>query len=467
MDNKNILICMQQMGIGGVETVVLNQIQALQKRNYNVFIIGKFGTYTKKYSEYGATCIDFDFKLQKFYDKKMFEKIDKIIKKYEIKEMYIHSSECIPYVFQMCVKYKIPYVAYIHGGYKEVYEWYINNYHIFKIYFPLYFKNAYKNVSITNKAKENIIKMFELDNNENFTIIPNSINFNNILVSNSKNSKSKLLILSRLSKEKEQSIINAIDFFKEYRKSLPEARLSILGTGNAEDTIKEYVKKLNLEGNIKFIGESDDVYSIIGQHDIVFGMGRCILEAIAMKKIAIISGYSKLTGIVKKNNIQKACEENFTDRYEGDCEDVLKQLVDLDQEEIEKIINENYNFCYKNCNIDNNFIHIDSQEKVNYEDISLGEVLDLNNELVNYYEKEIIEKTKELKQMYSTNLLLKEQIKSYKEEKSSNRLEELINENKRVYDENKYLTEEIEKIYNSRRWKYSSKLVEIIKKVKK
>ena len=42
-------------------------------------------------------------------------------------------------------------------------------------------------------------------------------------------------------------------------------------------------------------------------NDIVIGLDRCILEAIATKRIAVISGYENITEIVTKDNIEVAC----------------------------------------------------------------------------------------------------------------------------------------------------------------
>ena len=39
---KNILICAENLGSGGVETVIYNGAIALKKKVYNVIIIGKY-----------------------------------------------------------------------------------------------------------------------------------------------------------------------------------------------------------------------------------------------------------------------------------------------------------------------------------------------------------------------------------------------------------------------------------------
>ena len=45
--NKNILICLNKLDIGGIETVVVNQGLELLERGYKVVILSQSGIYTK------------------------------------------------------------------------------------------------------------------------------------------------------------------------------------------------------------------------------------------------------------------------------------------------------------------------------------------------------------------------------------------------------------------------------------
>lgn len=44
---KNILLCNDLMGIGGVETAILNQISAFVGKGHNVYVIAKKGNIVK------------------------------------------------------------------------------------------------------------------------------------------------------------------------------------------------------------------------------------------------------------------------------------------------------------------------------------------------------------------------------------------------------------------------------------
>ena len=45
---KNVLICLERLDIGGVETFVLNQATVLLSKGHTVVILAKKGLYTEK-----------------------------------------------------------------------------------------------------------------------------------------------------------------------------------------------------------------------------------------------------------------------------------------------------------------------------------------------------------------------------------------------------------------------------------
>lgn len=458
----NILICIRQMGIGGVETVVLNHCQVLKQKGYNVFITGKFDNYTSVYEKFGAKCIDFEFKLQTYYDIDSINNFIDIMQQNKITEVHIHSIECIPYIFPACLLANIPYVVYIHGGYKEVYDWYLNNYYIYHSAFPLCLNNANKIIAITEKAKNNIINLFKIDDLTKFIVYPNSLNFSNINKSdNISGAKEKIIIVSRLAKDKDFSVINAINFFVEYKKHIPSAKLSILGTGNDEADIKEYVNKLDDRESIEFLGETNDVYSVVEKFDIVIGMGRCILEAIAMNKIAIISGHKFIVDIVNSDNIKLAIEENFTDRYTNidGFNNTLQKLISLSEEQIRKIIEDNYNYIYENLNLDKNLYTIDNLTQVSYTLCENESIFELFNSIITekqMSEQQLCQEKEEIGRILTEY--------KYDIENLTNEAKGLKQEIENLTKQNNDLREELEKIYHSRRWKYTSFVSKMLKK---
>ena len=364
---KNILICTDSMGIGGVETAIYNQISAMIKRGYNVIVTSREGCYTRKIEELGAKFVEFDFSLENNFNLNKINKMISIIEKYNIDEIHIEKFMCILTMYPVCIIKEIPYVAYIHDGLNATYDWYIYNYDIYEILFKEFFKNANKIIAI----KENIIdytsKRFEIDK-EKYKLINNGIDFLENLQISICDKKTKFLCITRLEGEKIQSVKNAIDFFIKYCDNTEEkCILSILGDGRNNEEIKEYALKKNIKNyTINFLGQSVDVLNVIKEYDIILGMGRCILEAISMKKLAIVSGYNKICDLVSKNNLVNMVKSNFNGEGEKSCEleKLIKKIKKLNYNEIKEIVEYNYNYAYDNLNIDKNIYTLDPKEEL-------------------------------------------------------------------------------------------------------
>ena len=76
-----------------------------------------------------------------------------------------------------------------------------------------------------------------------------------------------------------------IELFNEFHKQIPNSELLLVGQGPLVEEIKEKVKKLQLEKNVRFLGQQDDISSLYQAFDIfVFpslyeGVGMALVEA--------------------------------------------------------------------------------------------------------------------------------------------------------------------------------------------
>ena len=75
---KNILLCNNAMGIGGVETVILNQVMAFTKKGYNVYVTAGKGIYSDKIEELGGKFIEFEYPEENEINE---TRINKLVKK--------------------------------------------------------------------------------------------------------------------------------------------------------------------------------------------------------------------------------------------------------------------------------------------------------------------------------------------------------------------------------------------------
>lgn len=363
---ETIMLCLNQLGIGGVETAVLNQTIQLKRMGYQVIILAKNGIYKEQFEKEGAIIIDFEFKVQNYIDTEKINKVIEIIKKYKINQVHIHQFDCINVIFPACVYTNIPYIAYAHTGIKGVYNWFENSFEIYKILFKMYFESAKKIITITEDAKKENQEKYKIDD-EKYIVINNSIDFERFCINDNKIPLKieKFLILSRLGKEKLISLKNSINIFKEYLKINNNAVLTIAGDGECKKEVEECVNEI--KENVILLGEIRNVSEVIYQNDIVMGVDRCILETIAIKRIALISGYESIKGIVIPQNIEEASNSNFSARNFKDLNvnEAVKQIEDLNKMKINEIVNSNYEFAYKKLNINNNTFVLKNNSEYN------------------------------------------------------------------------------------------------------
>lgn len=183
MANNNILICLERLDIGGVETAVINKAEAFKNKGCSVYIMAKPGVYNDVLEAKGIHCFDFEFTLTDNPDFERINEICEIIKKYNIDQVHIHQYACLPYAGFAAINTRIPYNLYIHSSAVEVFEWYMNSFHVQKMFMKYFFEHAYKLVAITPKALSETQKFFGLSQDK-FIVERNSINFNEYMTEN-------------------------------------------------------------------------------------------------------------------------------------------------------------------------------------------------------------------------------------------------------------------------------------------
>lgn len=453
---KNILLCNNAMGIGGVETVILNQITAFTRRGYNVYVVAGKGTYSDKIEELGGKYIEFDFLEENDIDEKKVNKLVKIIQEKEITEIHIHKYQCITSVLPAALITNTPYFAYEHGirDTKKYYTW---NYPLYKTVFPIYFSNAYKIIAITPRVAEITQKEYGISP-EKYEIIHNGIDFEEYMnkTPNYVASLNNIYIISRISEEKLFTILSGVDIFKKILKNNSNATLSIIGDGEKLETLEKYLEKDNLltNGQAKILGAKNNIKEYLEKADLLLGVDRCVLEAIAMKVPAVITGYEGIKGLISKNNINTALEENFS----GDnlktitIEECIKEIDKL-KEEKEKIIEENYAIAKEKLDCYKNYINIPEGTQTYFEWVELFKLIKKSTDLIEEQCVDIKAKYDWIQKIEKDNNDLREKIGELEE-----RIKQNLHEEKKLEEKNEKIKEELKEVYNSKRWKYTEKL---------
>lgn len=455
---KNILLCNDSLGIGGVETVICNQVMAFTKKGYNVYVLAGNGIYAERIEEFGGKYIEMNFPETNQIDDKKINQIIKIIMKYNINEIHIHKYQCIPYVMPAALIANVPYLAYEHII-KTSMPYYTWNYPIYNNLFEIYFKNAYKILAITPETVKSTQVKFNI-NSDKYIIAHNGINFDRYINDENKNEGKniKWLMVSAFRNEKIKSINNGIDLFNEYVKKVDkDATLDIIGGGEGLKEIERYIKNIGLENKINILGEKNNLEKYISKYDILLGVDRCILEAIAMKTPAVIIGYEELKGLVTKENIDLAIEENFSGNNmpsmtQEECIEQIENMLKNKNEMIEEI----YIIAKEKLDAEKNYYTIPEErdiEENKFDWINLFKIIERNA-------NENLKLSKENREKWDYIQLADKKIEEMAEETISLK-DELIKVKKQKEEfEIKYISikEEINQIYNSKRWKYIDKI---------
>lgn len=400
---KNILICLERLDIGGVETFTIAQVKEYAKRGIKCYVLSQGGLLERKLKDLkNVELINFKFNIENRIDYEEIEKIEKLIKNKKIDSICIHQYPCIPYLLPLIFKYNIPYMAYIHSTVEGTFEWYMKTYPMYHVLFPMYFKNASQIVAVTEKTKKENSKLFNIDLSK-YKVINNSLDFSeyeDLKINNNLKKINKFMYFGRLAVEKEKSIIAAIDFFKDYKEIFNEnATLKIVGDGALLESLKE---EYECE-YIKFTGAVADTIKELNKTDAVMGVDRCILEGIAAKRIAIISSYSGNISLVTPKIMEKEIEENFSGKS---LDDNKEELTKYSKEELKEIIKTNYKMIENKLSISNSIITELEDKDMKIDPVELFKTFSKEQDIVN----KLMENNYNL---YQENLRIKNKLKVF------------------------------------------------------
>lgn len=357
------MICHAKLGAGGIETACITQIREFSRRGYKIYVLAESGFYAEKLKQInGVTFIDFKYESRESYNLEKIENVKDIIEKYNIKLVYIHQVDCVASVFSACVLTNTPYIAYVHHGITGVYDEELQIGNMGVEFQTLYYRMASKIVTIQETSKKENMERFKLEEDK-YKVIPNCIDFQEFK-SNSPINLNKVLLISRFEKDKKNGVINGLKWFDEYKKINPKAELTIVGDGSQRPKVEEQIKKLKIKCNM--LGARNDIKNIMEQNGIILGIARCMQEAIAMKRIAIITGNDDFQGIITSDNIEKFSYTNFQDIENGkkNYAEVAKQVNSLKNQNMEEIVDKNYEWLYANRNIKDNIYEVEDIETI-------------------------------------------------------------------------------------------------------
>ena len=393
---KNILICLDILDIGGIETFVYNQALALKNKGYNVFTLSKKGILTEELKSKGINCIDFEFASKSYFDYEKIQEVVEIIEKYDINEVHINQFTIMNVLFSACIITNTPYIVYLHmasgiinSQEHNAYNWFEKQYPTYEETFKLLFKYAYKIIGITQEITDYTIKRYNIEDTQKCFVIPNSINFENYNCTKNVSEIKNFLIVSRFANEKINVIINGIKLYSKFKEKCKDANLCIAGNGQELPVIEKFINDNKIK-DVKFLGKVANIKDILEKSDVLIGVDRCILEALAMKRLAVVSGYGSIKGLLKNEKTNKEIDENFCGKSLEDIsiDEVVEELIQLNENDIKTITEDNYNKIKEKLDIENNIYvaNLDScKYKIDFEKffksmIKMNNILGKNEE---------------------------------------------------------------------------------------
>ncbi|WP_352405039.1 glycosyltransferase [Sporanaerobacter acetigenes] len=137
-------------------------------------------------------------------------------------------------------------------------------------------------VAISNGVKESMFDIYDLGKDD-VPVIFNGVPLNKCVKKNNYEAYGVILHIGRFSDVKNH--IELIKMFKELLKSNDKLKLNLIGSGELENEVKEYVAKLNISDNVNLLGAQESCFDYLNKSDIFIlpskyeGMPMTIIEA--------------------------------------------------------------------------------------------------------------------------------------------------------------------------------------------
>lgn len=474
MVNRNFLIATNTLAIGGCETYVVTMARELKENGYGVTVVANDGIFKSHLESIGVKVYILNF-FERLKHIENISVIQDIIREQEITDVCINPFYPFFEVVAACIKENVNYDLFFHGvslkGYFDIKD----SFSVLGIWSNIYIKDiatkyARSFVYVSEEVKEFYEKEFNLEKSKGI-ILKNSVKVE--VKIDEVNKIKRFVMLSRIDNDKLDSIKCAIQLYKSiYDKSINKEEMcfDIVGMGNKLLELEQIVKECE-EYNIKILEQTENPAYVMKNYDAVIGMGRTIIEAMSLKKIAILVTYNNYIGMINAkdvNEIEKIAYANFSGRnmLPNSIENGAKDILELNHEQINEIVNENYKYILNNNNIKTNVLDYinKTKEKTNILK-DMQEELNEHLKIIQYIdnlEKNNKDYEENLKIILENNATQKKEL-NYKEDKINQLIKTVEDNNKEIEyykqqsqanrNEADYYKNMLNNIYNKRGYK--------------
>lgn len=303
---KKILILVQNHQIGGLETNLRVTLNFLKKRGYELFLVTSKGARLEEIEHLLENKLLIDSEALLKNDIKAVNLIRDFIKMNQISSAVLHPFNTYQLGAVACLLEGIPYFIVVHGPINiDVND--VKSY-LFNKYFT--FPNAQKVFVVSEELSDVLLKDYAIKSE----IMYNPINFEKSLGMNSV--PKDFVYISRLDEDKLNGLKEVIQFVDLYNQKGNAKKLIIVGDGNKKDELINWINQNFAENSwLELVGYKSNTQDYIDKAQVVFGMGRVVLEALSLGSNIVLTGYDGLKGLVKLNNINQFMYANFSGRH--------------------------------------------------------------------------------------------------------------------------------------------------------
>lgn len=302
MKKNKIIQVIPSLNMGGAEIMCENLSYELKRQNNEVIILSLYNNHTpitERMEKKGIKIVYLN--KNKGFDLKLLYKIRKFIKeeKPDIIHTHLYSLKyvCLSLFFKKNIKiiHTVHNIATKESTKKDQK---LNKF-IFK-------KNIAIPVALSEEIQDTICELYDMNKNM-VPIVYNGINLNNCIEKNNYHIGDKIIIthVGRFFEQKNHK--GLILSFHEILKTYNNCELRLIGNGALLNEIKELVKSLGIDKNVKFLGEQKEVYQFLNESDIFImpslyeGVPLALIEAMGTGLPIIVSNVGGIKDMVENN----------------------------------------------------------------------------------------------------------------------------------------------------------------------
>ncbi len=323
---KNILVIAQEFDIGGLETNIKTTIENCSNINFYFAL----SNYSKKIKLTNVSDQKFVFAKNSTV-KDFIEDVNRLVELIKDKKIdLIHVHPFYSFFPAMIASQltNTPIVYHYHGHASYSFPE-LDNSFVMQTYFFDYLSHIF---SVTEEGVKELTTKNQI---ENISFLPNSIDLKSFKPLKYQKNK-KWALISRLDSFKTESIYQFLEIFDQ----LDIEQLDIYGDGDKQEELEKHLIKNNLDQKVKLRGRTNQVRKDLSKgYNGVIGIGRVIMEAIALKMPNMVIGRGKNSGLLTFDKYQIIKKQNFTNLELDDltAKQINQEIKKINNSEINKI----------------------------------------------------------------------------------------------------------------------------------